>query len=73
MNTRTLFISLFILQMYSEWQQALTEAGDDNNVVVAMVTGAGDYYCSGNDLSNFMNIPPEGPEKMAAEAKGILR
>ena len=60
-------------QMYSEWQRALTEAGEDDSVVVAMITGAGDYYCSGNDLSNFMNIPPEGPEKMAAEAKGILR
>ncbi len=59
--------------MYSEVQQALIEAGEDEGVNVAMITGAGGYYCSGNDLSNFMNIPPEGPEKLAAEAKGILR
>lgn len=49
------------------------DAGDDSSVVVTVITGAGDYYCSGNDLSNFMNIPPEGPEKLAREAKGILR
>ena len=49
------------------------EAGDNNSVVVAMITGEGDYYCSGNDLSNFANIPPEGPKKLAADAKEILR
>lgn len=59
--------------MYTEVQQALINAGENESVVVAMITGAGDYYCSGNDLSNFMNIPPEGPEKLAAEAKTILR
>lgn len=59
--------------MYREVEQALIEAGDNDSVVLAVITGAGDYYCSGNDLSNFMNIPPEGPAKLAAEAKGILR
>lgn len=59
--------------MYTEVQQALIEAGENDSVVLAAITGAGDYYCSGNDLSNFMNIPPEGPEKLAAEAKVILR
>lgn len=59
--------------MYSEIQDALKVAGQDDRVVVAVLTGAGDYYCSGNDLSNFTQIPPEGPQKLAAEAKGILR
>lgn len=59
--------------MYSEIQHALTVAGEDDNVVVTVITGAGDYFCSGNDLSNFANIPPEGPAKMAAEAREILR
>ena len=59
--------------MYQEWQRALSEAGEDQSVVVVMVTGAGDFYCSGNDLSNFANIPPEGVQDMAAKAKGILR
>ena len=58
--------------MYKEVQCALEEAGQDSNVVVTVLTGAGNYYCSGNDLSNFTQIPPEGPEKLAAEAKDIL-
>ena len=59
--------------MYREVQAALQVAGQDDSVVCAVLTGAGDYYCSGNDLSNFTQIPPEGPQKMAEEAKGILK
>ena len=59
--------------MYREIQQALEVAGEEEGVVCAVLTGAGDYYCSGNDLSNFTQIPPEGPQKMATEAKDILR
>ncbi|KAL5015594.1 hypothetical protein ScPMuIL_007323, partial [Solemya velum] len=33
---------------------------------------AGDYYCSGNDLGNFANIPPEGITAMAEKAGEIL-
>ena len=58
--------------MYSEVQHALQAAGTDNSVTVTVITGAGDYYCSGNDLGNFTQIPPEGPEKLAAQAKQIL-
>ena len=64
---------LFVLQMYKEVQHALREAGEEDSVVVTVITGAGDYYCSGNDLSNFAQIPPEGPQKLAAEAKKILQ
>ena len=64
--------SPFVLQMYKEVQHALLAAGEDDSVVVTVITGAGDYYCSGNDLSNFAQIPPEGPQKLAAEAKKIL-
>ena len=39
---------------------------------VEFPTGAGDYYCSGNDLSNFMNIPPDGIQAMAEEAGRLL-
>ncbi|XP_064394868.1 enoyl-CoA delta isomerase 2-like [Halichondria panicea] len=60
-------------QMYSEVQHALEEAAKIDSIVVAMLTGAGNYYCSGNDLSNFTNIPPEGPQKLAAQAKEVLR
>ena len=34
--------------------------------------GAGDYYCSGNDLSNFANIPPDGIAAMAKKGGEIL-
>ena len=64
------FVTIF--QMYSEVQHALQAASTDSNVIVTVITGAGDYYCSGNDLGNFTQIPPEGPEKLAAEAKKIL-
>ena len=52
---------------------ALEEAGKNDACVVAMITGTGDYYFSGNDLSNFTRIPPEGPQKMASGAKEILK
>ncbi|OWF34767.1 enoyl-CoA delta isomerase 2, mitochondrial-like [Mizuhopecten yessoensis] len=59
-------------QMYEEIGNALNEAGQDDSVVLAVLTGAGDYYCSGNDLGNFMNIPPDGVAKMAEEGGVIL-
>ena len=62
-----------VLQMYQEVQHALQTAGKEDSVVVTVITGAGDYYCSGNDLSNFAQIPPEGPQKLAAEGKKILQ
>lgn len=35
-------------------------------------SGAGDFYCSGNDLGNFMNIPPDGIKAMADKGGEIL-
>lgn len=61
------------LEMYQEFMTALEEGGKNDACVVAMVTGTGDYYCSGNDLSNFTRIPPEGPQKMARDAREILK
>ncbi|XP_022340974.1 enoyl-CoA delta isomerase 2-like isoform X2 [Crassostrea virginica] len=59
-------------EMYDEWVTALKEAADDKSVVVTVVTGAGDFYCSGNDLGNFMNIPPDGIKAMADKGGEIL-
>ena len=59
--------------MYEEWILALKEAADDKSTVVTAITGAGDYFCSGNDLSNFMNIPAEGPKKLADDGKELLQ
>lgn len=35
--------------------------------------GSGDFYCSGNDLNNFTQIPEGGMEKMAKDAGELLR
>ncbi|XP_053570672.1 enoyl-CoA delta isomerase 2 isoform X2 [Bombina bombina] len=58
-------------QMYSELVRALEAAGKDESVITVL-TGLGDYFCSGNDLNNFTNIPPEGKEKMAKDAAVLL-
>ncbi|XP_043921104.1 enoyl-CoA delta isomerase 2 [Protopterus annectens] len=58
-------------QMYSEIMQALEEAAQDDSVITVM-TGSGDYYSSGNDLSNFTKIPPEGVKKAAEESGELL-
>ncbi|XP_046328196.1 enoyl-CoA delta isomerase 2-like isoform X1 [Haliotis rufescens] len=60
-------------EMYREWIDALNEASQDKSVSIAVVTGAGDYYCSGNDLANFANIKPSDIGKMALDAREILR
>jgi len=59
------------LQMYEELSLALKQATDDANVTLAVTTGAGDYYSSGNDLSNFMVDPKDIP-KMAVDAGVVL-
>ncbi|XP_069814166.1 enoyl-CoA delta isomerase 2-like isoform X2 [Dendropsophus ebraccatus] len=60
------------LQMYKEIGLALDEAAKDDSVITVL-TGYGDYFCSGNDLNNFTNIPPEGKEKMASDAAVVLQ
>nr|XP_042716511.1 enoyl-CoA delta isomerase 2 isoform X3 [Chrysemys picta bellii] len=58
-------------QMYREIIQALEEAAKDDSVIT-VITGNGDYYCSGNDLNNFTNIPAGGIEKMAKDGAVLL-
>ena len=36
------------------------------------ILGAGDYYCSGNDLNNFKNVPPDGLAAMAEQSRHVL-
>ncbi|KAF2363356.1 Crotonase superfamily [Trinorchestia longiramus] len=52
-------------QMYNDWTALLAEAASDDETVITAVTGAGDFFCSGNDLSNFTNIPPGGVADLA--------
>jgi enoyl-CoA hydratase/carnithine racemase len=41
-----------MLQMYNGLTKLLKEAAADDRVVITALTGAGDFYSSGNDLSN---------------------
>ncbi|PVD21160.1 hypothetical protein C0Q70_19327 [Pomacea canaliculata] len=60
-------------QMYDNIAETLKEAADDKNIAVAVITGAGDYYCSGNDLANFTNVTPEQVPEMARKGKVVLQ
>lgn len=60
------------VQMYNELIEALDLAGKDDSVITVM-TGNGDYYCSGNDLNNFTKIPEGGLEEMAKQSGELLR
>jgi peroxisomal 3,2-trans-enoyl-CoA isomerase len=53
--------------MYKEVSTVLNELSDDPNVKACIVTGAGDFYSSGNDLANFSVIMH--PLKMAKQAR----
>ena len=58
--------------MYKELGELLGRASKDESVKFAVLRGTGNYYSSGNDLGNFTDIPPEGPEKMAKEGGIVL-
>jgi peroxisomal 3,2-trans-enoyl-CoA isomerase len=61
------------MDMYLEIQRAMAAAAADSTSRAVVLTGQGDWYSSGNDLSNFTeNMPPEGPTKMAADARELL-
>ncbi|XP_015210254.1 enoyl-CoA delta isomerase 2 isoform X1 [Lepisosteus oculatus] len=58
--------------MYNEIKQAL-ELAANNDCVITVLTGSGNFYSSGNDLNNFTNIPAGGVEKMAKDSGDLLR
>ena len=58
--------------MYEEIIKALSIAADDDSVL-ALITGAGDYFCSGNDLGNFTDIKPDKMLEVAKESGVLLR
>lgn len=58
-------------QMYLEIIQALKNASTDNSAITVF-TGNGDYYSSGNDLTNFMSAPG-GMEEAAEKGAVVLR
>ncbi|XP_062235334.1 enoyl-CoA delta isomerase 2, mitochondrial [Platichthys flesus] len=58
-------------EMYNEIIAALEQAARDDSVLTVF-TGAGDFYCSGNDLNNFQ-LQGGGVEEMARQGAELLR
>ncbi|XP_077209214.1 enoyl-CoA delta isomerase 2-like isoform X3 [Paroedura picta] len=59
------------VKMYEEIITALEEAAKDDSVITVL-TGSGDYYCSGNDLNNFANVSAGGIKEMAENGAKLL-
>ncbi|XP_040839971.1 enoyl-CoA delta isomerase 2 [Ochotona curzoniae] len=60
------------LQMYNEIMLALDAASKDDTVITVL-TGNGDYFSSGNDLTNATEMPPGGLEEKANNNSNLLR
>lgn len=56
--------------MYREVGHTLRQLSQDSTVTACVITGAGDFFSSGNDLSNFSKVMH--PLKMAKTARDIL-
>ena len=50
------------MDMYSSIVDALNDAANDGATKFVVLTGTGDYFSSGNDLSNFMNTDDDGKD-----------
>lgn len=48
--------------MYTAMAEAITHAGTDASVRALLITGQPGVFTSGNDLEDFMQRPPAGPE-----------
>ena len=61
------------LDMYKELTKLLKSSSESSSINIIILEGAGNFYSSGNDLSNFTaNMPKGGPKQLAAEASVLL-
>jgi peroxisomal 3,2-trans-enoyl-CoA isomerase len=60
----------YYFQMYKMITKTLQDSNEDDAVNIVVLTGAGDYFCSGNDLGNFMNVTD--PQAMAKDGRDVL-
>ena len=58
--------------MYQGFVCLLKEAADDPNTSMVALTGAGNFFCSGNDLSNLTNFTGT-VEEAATRGRNILQ
>jgi enoyl-CoA hydratase/carnithine racemase len=63
----------FTLEMIDEWARVLTGARTDPDVRVIVLTGAGDAFCSGVDLSSYHETRPSPLERKAQLTDRIHR
>lgn len=58
-------------KMYEDITELLNKTASDDSVRLVAFTGKGSYYCSGNDLNNFMTVDPSNIKKTATDS-GVL-
>lgn len=59
--------------MYQDLVDALHAYDADETVRVAIITGTDEMFCSGNDLSDFLNSPPMGSDSPVVQFLYALR
>ncbi len=58
--------------MYSDLSSALIRAKDDFDVRAVVLSGAGDAFTAGNDIFDFLNSPPTGPDSPVVQFLSVL-
>jgi len=58
--------------MYSDLSKALTEAKEDFDIRVVVISGAGSAFTGGNDILDFLNTPPTGAHSPVMQFLSIL-
>ena len=58
--------------MYSDLSKALNAAKDDFDVRVVVISGAGNAFTGGNDILDFMDTPPTGPDSPVMQFLAVL-
>ena len=48
--------------MYTRLAEVLGGVDADNGIRAVLITGTDDCFCSGNDLQDFLSLPPAGPD-----------
>lgn len=63
-----------LAQMYLDMTKIFTAVNKDDSIKALVLTGNGDYYSSGNDLTNFTFAmkDPEGPKEGLTKTKEVL-
>lgn len=58
--------------MYTEMADAINAAATNNEVRVVLLTGGLEAFCAGNDLADFLKVPPGGNDSPVARFMNAL-